>query len=474
MGKLCLIGSTNLNDLLKVDGTDVSRFQEHEVRWALGALVLEIERHENGRRFRRDGFKLVADVFTKGKSEAAVSWTVADFTVEKGHNFGKDLVIETDLDKSDVIRCEIPIHPEPIHASELDRCVLRVMRPGRSYPEDVMDCTLSIFDKDSKTRLFSVDTTLVNSNNFQVDILPLDQEQVEETISDKLRNALKCDSFDEVKVTVSVADKSGAGTDEAVYFRILDKNGTCIKARQKGRDKYETKVSLDQGKGTNDFERDSCATYTVQTQELVNVRDVDCFSLRRESDGDKNYAELYIKSFEVWTSSGGDYVTLAKKRFYTSHHIGKDWYDLPIDLDSLCPEEQEIEEFEVKEIQVDIKTADRWFAGTDDKVYIQVLSGNETVRAVGLDSRENNFEKGKTDTFEVDITKNGKGIMSTKITGFAIVKTKNFTAAGDWEIESVIIRDVKTGKVLGSFNANSGYDHNTVMLTDNTPTLVIS
>ena len=103
-----------------------------------------------------------------------------------------------------------------------------------------------------------------------------------------------------------------------------------------------------------------------------------------------------------------------------------------------------------------------------------MLSGNETVRAVGLDSRENNFERGKTDTFKVDITKNGEGIMSTKITGFAIVKTNNWTAAGDWEIESVIIRDVKTGKVLGSFNADSGYDHNTVMLTDNSPTLVVS
>jgi hypothetical protein len=186
------------------------------------------------------------------------------------------------------------------------------MRPGRSYPEDVMDCTVSIFDKDSKARLFSVNTVLANLNGYHVNILPLDGEQVEETISDKLRNALKCDSFDEVNVTVSVADKSGAGTDEAVYFRILDKNGKWIKARQKGRDKYETKVSLDQGKWTNDFERDSCATYTVQTQELVNVRDVDCFSLRRESDGDKNYAKLYIKSFEVWTSSGGHIVRLAK------------------------------------------------------------------------------------------------------------------------------------------------------------------
>ena len=473
MGKLCLIGSTNLNDLLMADGTDVSRFQPHEVRWALGALVLEIKGHKDGRRFLRDGFKLVVDVFTKEKSEAAVSWTVADFTVEKGHNFGKDLVIETDLDKSDVIRCDIPIHPEPIYASELDRCVLRVMRPGRSYPEDVMDCTVSIYDKDSKARLFSVNTVLANVNGYHVDILPLDEEQVEETISDKLRNALKCDSFDEVNVTVSVADKSGAGTDEAVYFRILDKNGKWIKARQKGRDKYETKVSLDQGKWTNDFERDSCATYTVQTQELVNVRDVDCFSLRRESDGDKNYAKLYIKSFEVWTSSGGHIVRLAKKSFDTSKHISKDWYDLPIDLDGLRPEE-EIEEFEVKKLRVVIMTADRLFAGTDDKVCVQVLSGNKTVRTVELDSRENNFERGKTDTFDVDITKNGEGIMSTKITGFAIVKTNNWTAAGDWEIESVIIRDLKTGKVLGSFGAYSGYDHNTVMLTDNSPTLVVS
>ena len=98
----------------------------------------------------------------------------------------------------------------------------------------------------------------------------------------------------------------------------------------------------------------------------------------------------------------------------------------------------------------------------------------ETVRTAKLDSDRNDFEKGHTDAFTVDITKNGKGILSTEITGFAIVKTNNFTAAGDWEIESVIIRDDDTGRVLGSFNAYSGYDHNTVMLTDNTPTLVIN
>lgn len=474
MGKLCLIGSTNLNDLLKADGTDVNRFQEYEARWALGALVLEIAGKENGRRFQMDGFRLVLDVYTQGKPDPTVSWTVADFTVKKGYYDKTDLQIETDLNHCGVIRCTVPFHPEPIHASELDRCVLRVVRPGRSYPEDTMECTVSIYDKDSKARLFSVDTVLANVNGYHVDILPLDQEQVEETISDKLRNALICESFDEVNVTIKVADVKGAGTDEAVYFRILDKNGKNIGVREKGHKDFKSEVSMDKGGTTNDFERDSTAAYAIELERMVDVREVECFSLRRESDGDKNHAKLYIDKFEVWTAADGTSVTLAATNFPMACHIGKTWYNLSLDLEGLHLQEQEIVETEIRKLQVDIKTADRMYAGTDDKVCIQVLSGIETVRTANLNSGRNDFEKGHTDTFTVDITKNGKGVMSTEITGFAIVKTNNFTAAGDWEIESVTIRDNDTGRMLGCFNADSGYDHNTVMLTDNTPTLVIN
>ena len=472
MGKLCLIGSTNVNDLLKADGTDVNRFQEHEARWALGALVLEIAR--KGRRFRTDGFRLVLDVYTKGKPDPTVSWTVADFTVKKGHYDGTDLQIETDLNHCGNIRCNVPFHPEPIHASELDRCVLRVMRPGRNYPQDVMECAVSIYDYDSQTRLFSVNTVLANVNGYCVEVLPLDQEQVEETINEKLRNALICESFDEVNVTVKVADIDGAGTDEAVYFRILDKNGNTISVRQKGDKQFKTEVSLDKGGTTNDFERDSTATYAIELERMVDVREVECFSLRRESDGDTNYAKLYIEKFEVWTAANGTSVTLAAVSFRRAAHIGKTWYNLSLDLEGLRPQEQEILETEIKKLQVDIKTADRMYAGTDDTVCIQVLSGMKTVRRGELDSSRNDFERGHTDTFTVDITENGKGILSTEITGFALVKINNFTAAGDWEIESVIIRDYDTGRMLGCFDAYSGYDHNTVMLTDNTPTLVIN
>jgi hypothetical protein len=421
-----------------------------------------------------DGFRLVLDVSTKEKPDPTVSWTVADFTVKKGYYDGTDLQIETDLNHCGVIRCTVPFHPEPIHASELDRCVLRVMRPGRSYPQDVMECAVSIYDHDSRTRLFSVDTVLVNANGYCVNILPLDEQKVEETISDKLRNALICESFDEVNVTVKVADVKGAGTDEAVYFRILDKNGKNIGVREKGHKDFKSEVSMDKGGTTNDFERDSTATYAIELERMVDVREVECFSLRRESDGDKNHAKLCIDKFEVWTANNGTFVSLAATNFSKACHIGKTWYNLSLDLEGLRPEEQEILETEIRTLQVDIKTADRMYAGTDDKVCIQVLSGIETVRTVELNSGRNDFEKGHTDAFTVDITKNDKGVLSTDITGFAIVKTNNFTAAGDWEIESVIIRDDDTGRVLGSFNAYSGYDHNTVMLTDNTPTLVIN
>ena len=474
MGKLCLIGSTNVNDLLKADGTDVDRFQNYEARWALGALVLEIKGKESGRMFKTDGFKLVLDVYTKGKSDPTLSWTVADFTVKKGYYDGTNLEIETELKNCGDIRCNVPIQPEPIHSSKLGRCVLRVARPGGNYPQDVMDCTVSIYDKDTQVRLFSVDDTLVNRNGFSVNILPLDEQEVEETINEKLRNALICESFDEVNVTVKVSDKDGAGTDEAVYFRILDKNGKNIGVREKGHKDFKSEVSMDKGGTTNDFERDSTATYAIELERMMDVREVECFSLRRESDGNKNHAKLSIDKFEVWTSANGTAVTLALKNFPSACHIGKTWYNLSLDLEGLRPEEQEIVETEIKKLQVDIKTANRMYAGTDDTVRIQVLSGNETVRMAELDSSRNDFEKGHTDSFTVDITKNGKGVLSTKITGFAIVKTNNFTAAGDWEIESVIIRDYDTGRMLGCFNAYSGYDHNTVMLTDNTPTLVIT
>ena len=470
MGKLCLIGNNNLNDLLKTNGTDVSLFQEYDARWTLGSLVMDIRGKENGRRFQARGFKLVLDIYTKGKAEPTMSWTVADLTGQSV----SDQNIVTDLKGLENLRCDIPFHPEPVLASELNQCVLRVVRPSGNYPSDLMACTVSIYDRDTKVRLFSVDTSLRNQNGFSVDILPLDKEQVQETIEDKLRNALICENFNELNVTIKVSDIDGAGTDEAVYFRICDTNGNPIGVKEKGHDKCKSEVSLDKGSGTNDFERNSTATYALELERTVNVRDVKCFSIRRESDGNKCSAKLYIDWFEVWVNDNGTIVTLAKNEYRSAQHIGKSWVDSAVDLDSLRAEELEIEETEVRELLVDIKTANRLYAGTDDNVLLQVISGLDTIRAVELDSDRNDFEKGHTDSFTVDITKNGKGVMSTEITGFAIVKTNNFTAGGDWEIEEVLIRDSNTRRLLGCFKAYSGYDHNTVMLTDNTPTLSIS
>ena len=54
------------------------------------------------------------------------------------------------------------------------------------------------------------------------------------------------------------------------------------------------------------------------------------------------------------------------------------------------------------EYKVNVKTGDKWFAGTDNSVYINIIGDKGALQFTKLSNTfENNFEKGKTDQFKL-------------------------------------------------------------------------
>ena len=62
---------------------------------------------------------------------------------------------------------------------------------------------------------------------------------------------------------------------------------------------------------------------------------------------------------------------------------------------------------------MEVTTGKKWFAGTDDNVYINITGTKGSTQFNKLSNKyENNFERGKTDTFEMEAIDLGTVLLS--------------------------------------------------------------
>jgi len=89
---------------------------------------------------------------------------------------------------------------------------------------------------------------------------------------------------------------------------------------------------------------------------------------------------------------------------------------------------------------VDVLTGDRRGAGTDANVYIQVYGKKGSCRKQKLDNADDNFEKGKRDTFPLKCATNLGDLTKIRI------GHDNSGPGPGWYLDKVIVKDIKENK----------------------------
>ena len=131
---------------------------------------------------------------------------------------------------------------------------------------------------------------------------------------------------------------------------------------------------------------------------------------------------------------------------------------IPLNREALKAPELELVDEEITRVLVDIHTADKFLAGTDDNVYLSILSNGTVLRKLELDESRNDFERDRLDAFSLDLTDSrGRGIRSTDITSFKLTKQKRKAMLYDdaWVVDEVRISNYHGGRLLAHFKATS-------------------
>ena len=138
--------------------------------------------------------------------------------------------------------------------------------------------------------------------------------------------------------------------------------------------------------------------------------------------------------------------------------IGSNGFFIPLNREALKAPELELVDEEITRLLVDIHTADKFLAGTDDNVYLSILSNGTVLRELELNESRNDFERDRLDAFSLDLTDSrGRGIRSTDITSFKLTKKKREGMLYDdaWVVDEVRISNYHGGRLLAHFKASS-------------------
>ena len=94
---------------------------------------------------------------------------------------------------------------------------------------------------------------------------------------------------------------------------------------------------------------------------------------------------------------------------------------------------------EAKQYRIKVHTGTAEFGGTDADVYIKLYGKLGTSAKMELDNGENNFERGQTDTFDVEAQNLGK------LQQIRIWHNNQGFGAG-WFLDKVVVEDLSSGE----------------------------
>ena len=419
MGKLCLLGAWELNRLFETHIGPGAPFHASDVRWSLSELVLEIVPLEN--RFRHHDFTIFHEVVAEDSDGQL--YAVHKQTVWSGGKIKGPISAELRL-------------AEPLEADKIAMCRVYFLRnaAGQDAREEYLRCTMRLYDKTTGLLLFTEEHHIRHVNGSCYELLPLDREAVTERITEKMENAKRINSLSKLSVRVQTGSD---GTDKSVQFEVV---GTENSSTLRG------PISLDKN-WYNDFESGDLDTYDISFDRIADMDQVGGFRIKKPSSrGD-------WRVNHIWVMADNICIGVLKLNDVKIESSG---FFIPLNREALKAPELELVDEEITRLLVDIHTADKFLAGTDDNVYLSIMSNGTVLRKLELDESRNDFERDHLDAFSLDLTDSG-GIRSSDITAFKLTKQKRKAMLYDdaWVVDEVRISNYHGGRLLAHFKATS-------------------
>lgn len=429
MGKLCLLGSDQLNEIYSTHVADVAPFAPAEVSWTLSNLAVEVVHSEKLTLPKNCSLRLDVFGIPQGQKEPRLLERRVIWDSQEDAKSGR--IVKKDLRL---------VHP--LAVGELTACHVLLQKKNSAAADAAVRCDLRLYDRDTGLILFTREGCALKTGGAGVDILPADREQYYDNILEKMENARRVNSLSKLTITV----KTGSdGTDGDVSISILDRKGNTLRGPR----------TLDKS-WQNDFEKGDYDSYDWRFDTLSNLDDIMGFKISKSGGGSWKIGGLWVT---VTDETTGDGITLASFE-NMNEQIGKSGIVFGMDHRKLRAPELELKDDLITHLLVDIHTRDELWAGTDDNVYLEVHRHSGGYVTVELDSSRNDFERDRLDAFCVDIRdKKGRGIQRSDISSFRIYKK---TPAGrmndDWVVDEIRIRNRDGGAALAYFGGR-GAEH---------------
>ena len=421
MGKLCLLGSWELNLLFETHIGPGAPFQASDVRWSLSELVLEIIPLEN--RFRHHDFTLFHEVVAEDSDGQL--YAAHKQTIWSGGKMNSGLSTELRL-------------ADPLDAEKIAMCRVYLTKDaaGQDHQDEYLRCSMRLYDKTTGLLLFTANHDIHHVNGSCYELLPLDREVLTERITEKMENAKRINSLSKLSVRVETGSD---GTDKSVQFEIVANGGGST---------LRGPISLDKN-WYNDFESGDLDTYDISFDRIADVDQVGGFRIKKpSSSGDWRVNHIWVMA---------DNICIGELKL-DDVMIDSGGFFIPLNREALKAPELELVDEEITRLLVDIHTADKFLAGTDDDVYLSILSNGTVLRELELDESRNDFERDRLDAFSLVLTDSrGRGIRSTDITAFKLTKKKRKGMLYDdaWVVDEVRISNYHGGRLLAHFKATS-------------------
>ena len=217
-------------------------------------------------------------------------------------------------------------------------------------------------------------------------------------------------------VNVYTSNKSNAGTDDDVFISIHGKNGNEIPKQQ-----------LDTSK--NNFEKGDKDTFTVTSDEYID--EIDYIKMYKDGGDDWILEKVVVKNEK----------TKKVDVFVPNRKIGKN-------NEPFYPHDVR------QSFVVDVYTGEEFGSGTNDDVFISIYGEFDKIEDYQLDDLNDNFERGKKDSFVVSSDKPIGDIKKIKV---------RLKGNGTWLLYKIVVTDIATNEEW-VFMSNQRFENNEVEL----------
>ncbi|WP_265443424.1 PLAT/LH2 domain-containing protein [Acetivibrio straminisolvens] len=406
MGKLCLIGTDNINKI-------IDKYYEKPKAGEPDCEKTEIKLHKHTLQWSLHEIMVVA---TTAKSGNASTTSKVFFGLKTSNNMeDKDFEIQLN---SGLVGLTIPgscarvhhILPSVVPISSIKSFTLRLAGSNQWKAEN-------IYVIDVRTGIMlakASNITLDGGKTIEIGVL----EHLEDAYCQLQDGATRVTTITGLMVTIKTSSDFGSGTDGDVIFKMETTQGNVEHVLDKS--------------FYNDFERGDLDTYPFQIRNPIDYNEIKNFYIRKR--GGSDWKPEHITVCDRRTG-----ICLAHHRF--SGKVTSAWTLVPFDRTYMDNFINRDEGLGICRLQVVIKTSNDLWSGTDDNVYMEIKFDDGEHKVYLNTDWHNDFERGDVDTFNINLPRR---VQKSSIKSFEFYKK----GSDDWKIEWIKISDIETGEVL--------------------------